>query len=309
MAQDLRVDLTTGTGIICFPKLSKAAAADNKNDKGEPQFTLMFVIPKSQKADVAALKAAIAKVGKAKWGAKWSKVRNPLRDGDAEADEMTDSGETKGEKYPERLGCYFINVRSSRAVGIYDRARDIIDVNDPDNSEIYSGVKAKVALSLYPYSVNGNLGIGVGLNGVQKVGEGDMLGAARPSVESMFDDLGEPEEDEYEGYEPGDEDEEDEEEPEEKPAPRKRAAAKKTPARRKPEPEPEEDEYEGYEPGDEDEDEDEEEPEEKPAPRKRAAAKKAPARRPAKKAAPARRRKPVEEDEDEDLYEDLDDDI
>src|SRR5689334_21850466 len=103
-AKSLTVDITTGIGILCFPHLSKTAAENNKNDKGEPRYDIQILIPKSNREDAKAIFKAIKEVGEAKWGDKWKSVRNPLRDGDKEADDMTDDGQTKGEKYPERLG-------------------------------------------------------------------------------------------------------------------------------------------------------------------------------------------------------------
>lgn len=247
MAEKVTVDLTTGIGTLSFPHLFASTASTN--DKGETVYDVQFIIPKSQRDDVRALLLAIKKVGEAKWGANWKKVRNPLRDGDGEAGDLTEDGTTKGEKYPERLGCYFINARSYKPVGVYDRTRS--PITNPD--DIYGGCKGKIAITLYPYSTSGNHGIGVGLNGVQKVADGEAFGGGRPSVESMFDLI---EEDDDLGLDDVADDLADEVDEAPAKAPAKKAAAKKAPA-------------------------------------KKAAA---------KKAAP----EPVDEDED-DLYDDLDD--
>src|SRR5690606_32464582 len=138
------------------------------NDRGEDVYDIQFIISKSQREDVRAILRAINKVGEAKWGDNWKKVRTPLRDGDAEKDELTEDGSTKGDKYPERLGCFFMNARSTKPVGVYDRQRNPIE--NPD--ELYGGCKGKIAVTFYPYSTSGNHGIGVGLNGVQKIADG-----------------------------------------------------------------------------------------------------------------------------------------
>jgi hypothetical protein len=234
------VDVTTGIGTLSFPHVFASTAS--KNDKGETVYDIQFIIPKSQREDVRALLVAIKKVGEAKWGANWKKVRTPLRDGDAEKDELTEDGSTKGDKYPERLGCYFLNARSTKPVGVYDRQRNPIVSAD----DLYGGCKGKIAVTFYPYSTSGNHGIGVGLNGIQKIADGEAFGGGRPSVESMFDLL---DEDDDLGLDDADIEEEVEEEPEPpkrtaKKAPAKKAAAKK--AAPKPEPEPEEDEDDLY---------------------------------------------------------------
>lgn len=234
-SKNLNVDLTTGIGTISFPHLFRSTAATN--DKGETVYDLQFIIPKTQRDDVRAILAAIKEVGEAKWGAQWKKVRTPLRDGDAEADELTDSGATKGETYPERLGCYFFNARSQRPVAVVGRDRTPI----LDSEEVYSGCKVKVAVSFYAYTKSGNNGIGVGLNGVQKIADGESLGGSgKPRVESMFDMLDDEDLDDGLGYE----DEEIEE------APTKKAPAKKTPAKKaaakKPAPVDEDDDLDNY---------------------------------------------------------------
>lgn len=234
MAKDrVTVDLTTGIGTLSFPHVFASTAS--KNDKGETTYDIQIIIPKTQREDLREILRAIKAVGEAKWGAQWKKVRTPLRDGDAEKDELTEDGTTKGEKYPERLGCYFLNARSTRPVGVYDRQRN--PINEPD--AIYGGCKGKIAVTFYPYSNSGNHGIGAGLNGVQKIADGEAFGGGRPSVESMFDLL---DDDEDLGLDDDLLSEADEvaEEPEPKPA--KKAAAKKAPAKKaaakKAEPEP-----------------------------------------------------------------------
>lgn len=206
------VDLTTGVGIICFPRVFKDTA--DKNDDGTLSYNMQILIPKSDKASVRAIMAAIKKVGEAKWGTSWKKVRSPLRDGDAEADEPTEDGSTKGDKYPERNGHYFLNARSNKPVAVVDRGLSPI----VDSDEVYAGCKVKASLTFYPYSTSGNNGVGVGLNGIQKIADGDPIGGGgKPSVEAMFDALDEDDDDlDY------DEDEIEEEAP----APKKRAAKK-----------------------------------------------------------------------------------
>jgi hypothetical protein len=171
------VDLTTGIGTLCFPHVFESTKT--KNDKGEDVYDIQILIPKSQREDLRAILKAIKEVGEAKWGANWKRVRTPLRDGDKEKDELAEDGSTKGEKYPERLGHYFINARSSRPVGVYDRLRD--PITDP--GLVYGGCKGKIAVTFFPYNTAGNVGIGAALNGVQKIADGEPFGAARPTVE------------------------------------------------------------------------------------------------------------------------------
>lgn len=223
MAQNsnkVTVDMTTGIGILSFPRIFPATAG--KNDKQETVYDCQIIIPKSQPDDCRAILKAIQTVGKAKWGDNWKKMKHPMRDGDKEKDDLCEDGETtKGEKYPERIGAYFLNVRSSKPVAVVGR-----DLSPLQPEDIYAGCRVKVSLSFYPYSNSGNHGIGAGLNGVQKIADGEAIGGGgKPSVESMFD-LIEGEDDDL------DLDAEIEAEVEETPPPAKKTAAKRAPAKK-----------------------------------------------------------------------------
>lgn len=224
---DKRVDITTPVGILSFPRIFKETAG--QKDDGTPSYDIQILIPKTEREGLRALMSAIKEVGEAKWGDRWKSVRHPLRDGDKEADELTDDGQTtKGEKYPERAGHYFLNARSTKPVGVV--GRDLTPINDP--AAVYGGCKGKVSITLYPYSTQGNFGIAAGLNGVQFVADGEPFGGGRPSVESMFEILEDEGDDDLLG---GDDDGDDllggddvEPEPEPAPAPpAKKAAAKR----------------------------------------------------------------------------------
>ena len=57
-----------------------------------------------------------------------------------------------------------------------------------DKTEVYSGCYARLSVSLYPYNTNGNRGVAVGLNHIQKIADGEPLGGARGKAENEFDD-------------------------------------------------------------------------------------------------------------------------
>lgn len=145
----------------------------------EPRYSTSFLIPKSDKETLkkfnAALEAAKAKGAAKKWEGKIpANLKLPLRDGDEEADE-------KGEAY---LGHFFFNATSKDAPGIVDAQRNPI----LDKAEVYSGCYARLSVSLYSYNINGNRGVAVGLNHIQKIADGEPLGGARGKAENEFDD-------------------------------------------------------------------------------------------------------------------------
>lgn len=222
-----KVDMTTGVGRVSFPRLF--LQTKGTKDDGSDVYDLMLMIPKDQREDLKAIVRAIKEVGMAKWGANYTKFGLPLRDADKEADDLTDDGKTtKGEKYPERLGHYFMNCRSSKPVAVVGRDRSPI-VNPDD---LYGGCYAKVNVTFYPYNTKGNQGIAAGLNGVQFIRDGEPLGAGAKTVDSMFDLLDDEDDAGLDSGLDGLDDEVGEEAVEETPAPAKKAAAKKAPAKK-----------------------------------------------------------------------------
>lgn len=148
----------------------------------EPKYSVCLLIPKSDKATVSKLKSAIEAAlerDKVKWGGKVpANLKLSLRDGD----EALESGEREGEEY---RGHYFMNVSSKQKPGIVDgHVQEIIDAN-----EIYSGIYARVSINAFGYNTNGNRGVSFGLNHVQKVRDGEVLGGGRGRAEDDFDVL------------------------------------------------------------------------------------------------------------------------
>lgn len=120
-----------------------------------------------------AQEAAIQEGVKSKWkGKRPAKLKLPLRSG--------------GEERPEDevfQGCYFLNASSKKQPGVVDLARNEI----LDKEEVYSGCYCRFSLNFYPFSVNGNNGVAVGLNNIQKVADGERLGGGS-RAEDDFDD-------------------------------------------------------------------------------------------------------------------------
>lgn len=69
------------------------------------------------------------------------------------------------------------------------RRPGVVDANcQPilDPTEIYSGIYGRVAVDFFPYNFAGKQGVGCSLCNVQKLSEGEPLGATRPSAEDDF---------------------------------------------------------------------------------------------------------------------------
>lgn len=168
--------VVTGKVRFSYVNIFKSRAFQADQDA---KFSICLLIPKEDKATLKKIKAAIDESIQegisSKWnGKKPANVKLPLRDGDEE----------RADEAPEYEGMMFLNANSTQKPGIVDK--DLNEILDPD--EVYSGCWGRASINFYPFSVNGNKGIGVGLNNVQKLKDGEHLGSARASAESDFDD-------------------------------------------------------------------------------------------------------------------------
>jgi len=147
---------------------------------GAEKYSVSLIIPKSDTATINKIKAAIQAAyeegesklkGNGKSVPPLAAIKTPLRDGDVERPDD-----------PVYAGCYFINANSATAPGIVDADRQQI----LDRSEVYSGVYGRASINLYAFNSNGNKGIACGLNNLQKIRDGEPLGA-KSRAEDDFD--------------------------------------------------------------------------------------------------------------------------
>ena len=152
----------------------------------DAKYSICLLIPKEDKTTLAKIAAAMDDAVQegisSKWGGKKPKnLHLPLRDGDLE----------RADEAPEYEGMMFLNANSTTKPGIVDK--DLNEILDPD--EVYSGCWGRASINFFAYDSNGNRGVGVGLNNIQKLKDGERLGASRASAESDFGDEFEDEED------------------------------------------------------------------------------------------------------------------
>lgn len=145
----------------------------------EPKYSTTILIPKSDTATMqriyAAIEAAIQKGVSTAWnGARPPQPAVPIWDGDG----VRKNGDPFG---PEAKGHWVITASSKQQQAVVD-----MNMNPVINqTEIYSGVYARVNINFFPYSNSGNRGVGAGLGPVQKVADGEPLGG-RISAEQAF---------------------------------------------------------------------------------------------------------------------------
>ena len=172
MAQNQETKVVTGPVRFSYANVLTPRSMDG----GEPKYSASLIIPKRDTATLDRIKKAIeyaVQDGKEKFGEKFTALKMPLRDGDKDRPE--------DEAY---AGCMFINANSKWAPDVVDK-----DFNPIDSEKVfYSGVVGRASINFYPYFKNGNKGIAVGLNNVQKLKDGEPL-TSMATAEDDFGDI------------------------------------------------------------------------------------------------------------------------
>jgi len=172
-----KTKIITGITRLSYVNLNQAKSING----GEARYSASVLIPKTDTDTLAKVKAAveaayeegIAKLkGTSKTVPPLSALKTPLRDGDLE---RPDDSAYRGH--------FFLNANNKEKPGIVDKNRDKII----DSAEIYSGMYARCSLSFFAFNSNGNKGVAVALNHVQKIRDGEPLGN-RTKAEDDFND-------------------------------------------------------------------------------------------------------------------------
>lgn len=179
----MSIKVITGKVRFSYVNIFKSRAFQSGQDA---KYSVCLLIPKKDKAALKKIRAAIDEAIQegiaSKWGGKKpANLKLPLRDGDDE----------RADEAPEYADMFFLKANSTQKPGIVDR--DLNEILDPD--EVYSGCWGRASINFYPFNTNGNKGVGVGLNNIQKLKDDERLGAARASAESDFSDSFEDDED------------------------------------------------------------------------------------------------------------------
>lgn len=146
------------------------------NENGDEKYSVTVLIPKKDKATLKKIEDAVEKTiqgNLGKWnGKRPAKLKKPLRDGD---EDRPDS--------PEFAGMMFLNASTKMQPGIIDKDREDI----LERKEFYSGCWGRALLHFYAYNTSGNSGVGVGLNAVQKLEDGDRMSGSSWSADDFAD--------------------------------------------------------------------------------------------------------------------------
>jgi hypothetical protein len=178
--------MTDNTKVVTGPntRFSYAFVWKPKKMEGEREkYSVSLIIPKADTETLSKLEKAIQlayELGKDKLKGDDGRVPPisaiilPLRDGDVEKryDRAYDS-------------CYFLTARSEVQPGIVDANLNRIT----EKTRFYSGCYGRASIHFYAYNHDGKRGIACGLNNLQKLGDGPVLGGRSSPEEDFGDDM------------------------------------------------------------------------------------------------------------------------
>lgn len=180
--KEKRPRLTSPVGIACFAHVFTPEQPSEKSKSKDPKYKLMLVFDKDtmKSEEMKELKRQCVACAEAKFGAdarekiKKGKLKMPWR-------EASDYGD-EGYGFPfDQEGAFMISFSSKDAPGVVDkRAKPLMKQTD-----FYSGCKARVTYGVWAYDNEGNRGVTLFLNNVQKVADGERL-SGRPDAEDDF---------------------------------------------------------------------------------------------------------------------------
>lgn len=173
-------NITTGEVRLSYVHLFKPYAYQPGQ---EEKFQVTVLVPKTDTDTMGRINAAIEAAKQRGISEKWNGqcppiLPTPVYDGDGvrPSDGMAFGPECKG---------HWVFTASAKA----DYPPEIVDSQgNPiiNQSEVYSGMYARVNVTFFPYAFGGKKGIGCGLGPVQKRRDGESLGGGAPSAAQAF---------------------------------------------------------------------------------------------------------------------------
>lgn len=156
------------------------------NPQGEPKYSVTVLVPKTNTAAKAVIDNAISQAIDAGVSSKWNGVRPPqpaicVHDGDGP---RPSDGSAFGE---ECKGCWVFTASTKQPPFVVDEY--VQNIIDP--TKVYSGMWGNVNVTFFAYNYAGKKGIGCGLNGVQKIRDGEALGG-QITAQEAFKPVGTP---------------------------------------------------------------------------------------------------------------------
>lgn len=167
---------------LAFPQLFEPKTV---NGEGEPAYSATFLLPPNH-PQVKEIRAAVEKIGKDKFGAKWESAKKECERKDAL---VLHDGDVK-DQYDGFAGNLYISARSKTRPLVIDRDKTPLDSRD---GKPYGGCYVDAVITLWAQDNKFGKRINASLGGVRFIKDGDAFGSA-PASEEDFDDIPEEEE-------------------------------------------------------------------------------------------------------------------
>lgn len=173
-------DTSIRIGLVRFSYVN--VFAPRKDNNGKEKYSVCVIIDKNNKEALDLIRDTIANVKAIGKSSKWdgkipANLKEPLRDGGIDREDD-----------PAFAHSYFLNCNTEQkpGVGVLVNGKNQAAF---DSEDFYSGCYGAVTLNFYPYNSNGNRGVGVGLQNVTKLRDGERLSGGAQSLEQSFGDL------------------------------------------------------------------------------------------------------------------------
>ena len=168
--------VTTDRARLSFTHLFEPYA---NNPGQEAKYSVTVLVPKSDIATKQRIDAAITAAKQQGVSKCWNGVMPPVV---ATAVHDGDGVRPNGEPFGEECRGHWVFTASSK------QAPQVVDLNlNPiiNQTDVYSGCYARVCVNFFPYNSNGKRGVGIGLNAVQKLEDGEPLGGRISAAEAF----------------------------------------------------------------------------------------------------------------------------
>ncbi len=163
---------------VSYPYL--AEPSEPMQADGDPKYSVVMLFDKKT-TNLTELNKLINEAIADKWPdpkKRPAPLRHPLRDGDIEKQDKDGYA-----------GCYFMaasqSAKRTNGIPCFDSQKAGMS-KEQIKFEIYPGCFCRAIVHAYAYDVRGNKGVAIGLDGVQKMYDGDSL-TGRVNVEEAFD--------------------------------------------------------------------------------------------------------------------------
>jgi hypothetical protein len=180
---------------VSYPYLTKPKQ-DERRKSADPKFQFEGLIPKKDIKEWMPIFEHCKKVAAAKFGDKFKLTPDMVF---VDADKPNRKGNVPSDRNPSYKDHYILRCRSAFKPAVVDQRKNTL-TDEQIESFVYAGCYVRAQVNAYAYDVDGNAGVAVGFNAIQKVADGEPM-SSRRDPSSIFDavDTGEDNPENYNG--------------------------------------------------------------------------------------------------------------